>query len=56
MRSQGIILNEVEERPMIPELRRRPATATPTLRITPCATVDVSKIQRSMQFSGKVLT
>lgn len=56
MRSQGIVLNEVEARPALPETTPRPLTANPMLRITPRATCDVSKVRRSMEYGGKVLT
>lgn len=56
MRSQGIILNEVEARPALPEPPSRPATASAAMRITPRATCDVAKMRRSMKYGGKVLT
>lgn len=56
MRSQGIVLNEVEMRPPLPEPPSRPSTASALLRITPRPPNDVAKVRQSMQYSGKVLT
>lgn len=56
MRSQGIVLNDVEERPPLPEAPKRASSATATSRITPRVPSDKMKMRRSIEYGGKVLT